>query len=80
MTHTTVVFLSGILLRLQHLSKKHGSMRAVAKVLGIDHGYLSRLQAGKKLNPSDVVLKKLGLRRVVQFHPRTQRAGKGASE
>lgn len=67
---TTVVFISGILLRLSELEKKHGSMRGVARAVKIDHGYLSRLKDGKKLNPSDDVLKKLGLRRVVQFNPR----------
>lgn len=71
MMPTTVVFISGILLRLAELEKKHGSMRAAARVLKIDHGYLSRLKDGKKLNPSDAVLKKLGLRRVVQFTARS---------
>lgn len=64
---TTVVFISGILLRLVELERKHGTMRAVGRVLKIDHGYLSRLKDGKKLNPSDAVLRKLGLRRIVQF-------------
>lgn len=68
---TTVVFISGLLLRMQELEKKHGSLRAVGRVLKIDSGYLSRLKTGKKLDPSDIVLRKLGLRRVVQFSPRT---------
>lgn len=66
---TTAVFISGILLRLKELEKQHGSMRAAARVLKIDHGYLSRLKDGSKMNPSDAVLRKLGLRRVVQFIP-----------
>lgn len=63
----TIVFISGILQRINELEAQHGSLRAVARALRIDAGYLSRLKAGKKLDPSDAVLKKLGLRRMVQF-------------
>ena len=56
--------------RIQELAKKHGSLRAAARVLEIDAGYLSRLQGGSKLEPSDGVLRKLGLKRVVTYLPR----------
>lgn len=64
---TTVVFMSGIFGRLAALEKQHGSLRAVSRVLKIDNAYLYRLKTGEKLNPSDAVLRKLGLRRMVQF-------------
>lgn len=64
---TTVVFVGGIFGRIAALEKRHGSLRAAARVLKIDHGYLCRMKAGAKLNPSDAVLRKLGLRRMVQF-------------
>ncbi len=51
--------------RIQELAKRHGSLRAAARVLQIDAGYLSRLQNGGKGNPSEDVLRKLDLRRVV---------------
>lgn len=54
---------------------KHGGLRAAARVLQCDPAYLSKLRSGKKNNPSDSLLKKLGLRRVVTvtYLPRTQR-------
>lgn len=53
--------------RIEALTKKHGSLRAVSRVLKIDNGYLSRLASGEKDDPSDSVLRKLGLRRVVKY-------------
>jgi transcriptional regulator with XRE-family HTH domain len=67
---TTIVAIDGLLRRLNALQAQHGSLRAVARVLEIDAGYLSRLKAGEKLNPSDALLRKLGLRRYVQFSER----------
>lgn len=46
-----------------------GSLQRVAKELGIDVGYLSRLARGEKTNPSDEVLEKLGLERTVTYTP-----------
>lgn len=43
------------------------SLRHMADQLGIDAGYLSRLRSGEKTEPSDEVLRKLGLRRVVYY-------------
>ena len=53
--------------RIQELAKQHGSLRAASRVLQIDNGYLSRLQDGGKTEPSEEVLRKLGLRRVVTY-------------
>lgn len=44
---------------------RHGSYRAAGKVLGFDHAYLHKLATGEKDNPSEVLLRKLGLRRTV---------------
>lgn len=43
------------------------SLREMAGHLGIDHTYLHRLRTGEKTEPSDEVLRKLGLRRVVYY-------------
>ncbi len=59
--------------RIQELAKHHGSLRAVARVLDMDAGYLSRLQGGLKLEPSDAVLRKLGLKRIVLYIGRNER-------
>ena len=53
--------------RIYELSEQHGSMRAAARVLQVDHVYLWRLAWGEKDNPSDAMLRKLGLRRVVTY-------------
>jgi transcriptional regulator with XRE-family HTH domain len=43
------------------------TLREMAAHLGIDHTYLHRLRTGEKTEPSDEVLRKLGLRRVVTY-------------
>lgn len=53
--------------RIDELIGKHGSYRAVARVLKMDHAYLLRLHYGEKDNPSVNTLRKLGLRRVVTY-------------
>jgi hypothetical protein len=53
--------------RVQDLAKQHGSLRAAARAVGVDHVYLWRLARGHKCVPSDAVLRKLGLRRHVWF-------------
>jgi transcriptional regulator with XRE-family HTH domain len=53
--------------RIDHLVAKHGSLRAVARVTQIDVGYLSRLRSGEKVNPDKDKLRRLGLRRVVEY-------------
>lgn len=53
--------------RIDALAEQHGSMRAAARVLGVDAGYLSRLRRGVKKEPGDALLRKMGLRRVVTY-------------
>lgn len=53
--------------RIDALIGKHGSMRAAARVLKIDHAYLWKLRNGQKDNPCKRLLKALGLKRVVIF-------------
>lgn len=48
-------------MRIDELTEVYGSLRAVGKALDVDHAYLNRLRSGEKQNPSDKVLKKLGL-------------------
>ena len=54
------------------LVQAHGGVRSAARALGLDCGYLSRLQSGQKSNPTPEVLRKLGLKRVV-FYERISR-------
>lgn len=53
--------------RIKELAKHHGSMRVLGRVLEVDHAYLYRLSTGEKTAPSDDLLRKLKLRRVVTF-------------
>ena len=48
--------------RIEFFVIKYGSFRAAAKALKIDHAYLYKLKNGTKRNPSDKILKKLGLK------------------
>lgn len=53
--------------RIAQLVAQHGSLRAVARVTEIDVSYLSRLKSGEKVNPEKDKLRRLGLRRVVNY-------------
>ena len=53
--------------RINDVAALFGSLREAASVLEIDAGYLSRLRSGEKSEPSDDVLKKLGLRRKLSY-------------
>lgn len=53
--------------RITQLVKQYGSLRAVAREFEIDAGYLSRLASGEKKDPGEVVIRRLGLRRVVTY-------------
>lgn len=64
--------------RIEELVERHGSLRAAARVLKVDHAYLSRLMTGVKCAPSDALLRKLGLRRVVTYS-RINRSPQGES-
>lgn len=55
--------------RVAWLVERHGSLRAAAKVVGVNYAYLQRLGSGKKTEPTAFVLRKLGLRRVVSYEP-----------
>ena len=53
--------------RIAELVDQHGSLRAAARVLECDAGYLSRLQSGEKSDPGDTLLRRMGLRQVTAF-------------
>ena len=53
--------------RIIELQEKHGGLNAASRALGVDPGYLSKLGSGEKTNPSDEVLKKLKLKRVISY-------------
>lgn len=48
---------------------KHGGVRETARQLGIDPGYLCRMRHGHQTNPSDDILKKLRLKKIVSYAP-----------
>jgi hypothetical protein len=51
------------------LVERHGGVRAAARVIKVNYAYLSRLRSGEKTNPTDAVLRKLGLRKIVVYAP-----------
>lgn len=53
--------------RIAELIEQHGSLRAAARVLMVDPGYLSRLASGEKDDPGDDLLRRMKLRRVVAY-------------
>lgn len=53
--------------RALQLIKRHGSVRAAASAIDVDHVYLFRISTGERADPGDDVLQKLGLRRVVTY-------------
>ena len=53
--------------RIVDLCHQHGSLRAAARVLKMDHAYLSRLLSGEKSNPSAPTLRKLGLVAITSY-------------
>lgn len=63
--------MSGLTKRICELEQQHGSLRALARVLQVDAGWLSRLRddVDNKHTPSDALLRKLGLERVVTYQP-----------
>lgn len=52
--------------RITRRAKEAGGLRALARSINTDPGYLSKLRKGKK-NPSDTLLEKLGLERVEYY-------------
>ena len=57
--------------RIAELVEQHGSLQVTARVLRMDVGYLSRLQSGEKTNPGPVMLRRMGLRKVVSYERST---------
>ena len=53
--------------RIAELIVEHGGLRATARFLEVDAGYMSRLRSGKHDNPQDLLLWKMGLERVVTY-------------
>ena len=58
---------------LNQLVERHGSIRAVGRVTGVDYSYLSRLLGGERSEPGPDVLQKLGLKRHVIYSMRKRR-------
>jgi len=61
-----------LVMAIELAEEKHGSLRAAARALGIDAGYLSRLKKGEKVNPSEEVLAALGLERMTMYRASQQ--------
>lgn len=53
--------------RIDDLIAQHGSLRAAARVIQIDPGYLSRLASGEKRDPGERTLRRMGLRKVTTY-------------
>jgi hypothetical protein len=53
--------------RIAELVEQHGGWRSAARAIRIDVGYLFRLSNGDKTSPSVAVLRRLGLRAVVNY-------------
>ena len=53
--------------RIEELVEQYGSIKEVANHLGVGAAYLHRLANGSKTSPSEDVIKKLGLRRIVSY-------------
>ena len=58
-------------IRVAELIEQHGSLRAAARVLECDHGYLSRLASGDKDDPGPILLRRMKLRRIVTYERTT---------
>lgn len=62
--------------RIHELVVQHGTLRAAARVLAVDAGYLSRLANGAATDPGDTLLRRMGLRRIVTYE-RAPKTGAG---
>lgn len=54
--------------RIEQLEEQHGGLRKAARALKIDPAYLYRLKTGEKIYPSSLILRKLGLKRVIRYY------------
>jgi len=61
--------LNPITLREQILAliEQHGGVRKAARAVQVDPGYFVKLRDGKQTEPSDVTLRRLGLRKMVTY-------------
>ena len=67
MSVTTLRYVS-IPSRIKFLEARYQfGLRRLARLLGIDVGYLHRLKTGEKENHSDFILSKLGLKRRIFY-------------
>lgn len=62
--------------RIDEFIDVHGSLRAAARALDVTPGYLSRLRSGVKDNPTDELLNRMGLNRIVTYERRPKWASK----
>lgn len=53
--------------RVGELIAQHGTLRAAARAIQVEVSYLSRLERGEKQNPSELTLRRMGLREVVAY-------------
>lgn len=53
--------------RITELCDQHGSLRAAARVLDVDPGYLSRIGSGESKNPGETLLRRMGLREITTY-------------
>jgi AraC-like DNA-binding protein len=60
--------------RIEELTRQHGSLRALARVMDCSPSYICRLRSGVTKNPGPAVLRKLRLRRVVTYELTEQKA------
>lgn len=60
-THRSRNKLISVPQRIGELVLRHGGVRAAARAIRVDAGYLQRLYTGEKRNPSDATLRKLGM-------------------
>jgi hypothetical protein len=53
--------------RVCELIEQHGSLRAAARAINLDPGYMARLRMGTKKAPSNKTLQKLSLLKEIKY-------------
>lgn len=53
--------------RIEQLIEQHGGMRKAAQAVDIDPAYFCRLRSGEHDNPREKVLRKLGIKKIVDY-------------
>jgi hypothetical protein len=59
--------MDGLTRAIDAAARRYGSLNKAARVLDLDVSYLSRLRNGLRDNPSDAVLRALGIERRVVY-------------